>query len=147
VKKHLLCFFIIGIALGGALFAQSNAFVDKLIDEKQATYGEAAFMALASAGLVKPEGAVTEAIAYMDANKWGFVKKADEPVTLGDLCYMLMRAFNFTGGIMYTVAPGPRYAAREFEYQGWVRRSPVPSRFVGGEEVLQVLAAREGVAP
>jgi hypothetical protein len=139
VKKQLICFFLIEIALGGGLFAQSNAFIDKLIDEQEATYGESAFMALASAGLVKPEGAVTDAIAYMTANNWGFVKNPDEPVTLGDLCYVLMRAYNMTGGLMYALFPGPRYAAREFEYLELVRRYPVPSRRLSGEEVLQLV--------
>jgi hypothetical protein len=132
-------FFLIGIVLGSGLFAQSNAFIDKLIDEKEATYGESVFMALASAGLVKSDGAVADAINYMTANNWGFVKNPDEPVTLGDLCYALMRAHNLTGGLMFTLFPGPRYAAREFEYLELVRRYPVPSRRLSGEEVLQLV--------
>ncbi len=139
VKKQAICFFAIGLAFSPCLVAQSNAFIDKLIDEKEATYGESAFLALSAAGLVKPDGTVNDAMAFLTNAKWGYVKNADTPVTLGDLCYLLMRAFNMSGGFMYAVAPGPRYAAREFEFLEIVRRLPVPSRRVSGEEVMQIV--------
>ncbi len=136
MKKQAICFFFIGIFLVPGIFAQSNAMIDKLIDEKEATYGESVFLALSSAGLVSPDGTVADAMAYLANAKWGYVKKADEPVTLGDLCYVLMRAFNMSGGFMYAVAPGPRYATREFEFLELVRRLPIPSRRLSGEEVM-----------
>ncbi|MBN2351702.1 MAG: hypothetical protein JXD23_03960 [Spirochaetales bacterium] len=139
MKKHFICFFVLAIAVAAALSAQSNAFIDKLIDEKEAPYGESVFMALAAAGLVKPDGTVADAMAYLEIAAWGFEKKADEPVTLGDLCYVLMRAYNMNGGFMYALFPGPRYAVREFQFLELVRRRPVPSRRLGGEEVLQII--------
>jgi hypothetical protein len=139
VKKQVICFFVIALAFVPSLSAQSNAFIDKLINEKEATYGESVFMALAAAGLVKPDGSVADAMAYLNSTTWGYAKKAGEPVTLGDLCYVLMRAFNMSGGFMYALFPGPRYATREFQFLELVRRWPVPSRRLAGEEVLQII--------
>ena len=129
---------ILMIAIGPAA-AQSNAAIDTLIDKKEAACGETYLLALASAGLVKPEATVPEAMSYLEANKFGVTREPEAPVTLGDLCYVLMRAHQVPGGVMYAVSPGPRYATREFEYLGWVRRAPVPSRRVSGEEVLQII--------
>ncbi len=139
VKKQAICFFVIVVFLGTGLFAQSNAFIDNLIDEKEATYGESAFLALSAAGLVAADGAVADAMAYLAGARWGYEKKSDEPVTLGDLCYVLMRAFNMNGGFMYALFPGPRYATRQFEFLELVRRFPVPSRRLSGEEVMQIV--------
>jgi hypothetical protein len=139
VKKQAICFFIILIVSGGVVFPQSNSFIDSVLEKKEAACGEAFFMALSSAGLVNAEGSVDEAMKYIETNKWGLPGDPEAPVTLGELCYALMRAHQLKGGLMYELFPGPRYAAREFEYLGWVRRSPVPSRRVSGEEVLQII--------
>ena len=139
VKKQWICFFIFLIASAVFVFPQSNAFIDSVLEKKEVSRGDAFFLALSSAGLVKPEGTVAEAMSYLETNKWDLPRDPAAPVTLGELCYALMRAHQLNGGVMYAVFPGPRYAAREFEYLGWVRRAPVPSRRVSGEEALQIV--------
>jgi hypothetical protein len=139
VKKQMICFFGMLIVSIVCSFAQSNTFIDTVLEKKEVTRGEAFFLALASADLVKPEGTVKEAMDYIESNKWDLPRDPEAPVSLGELCFVLMKAHQLSGGVMYSIFPGPRYAAREFEYMGWVRRSPVPSRRVSGEEVLQII--------
>ncbi len=139
MKKQTICFFIIISVSGGLLFSQSNAFIDSVLDKKETACGETFFLALSSAGVMRADGSVADAMSYLETNKWDLPKDPEAPVTLGELCYALMRAHQLKGGVMYELFPGPRYAAREFEYQGWVRRAPVPSRRVSGEEVLQII--------
>jgi hypothetical protein len=50
-----------------------------------------------------------------------------------------MRALDIPGGIMYSMFPGPRYAAREIAYLGFVRGSGAPGRTVSGNEVMYIL--------
>jgi hypothetical protein len=146
-KKRILCLFLLVTAVCMSVAAQSNDFIDKLLDEKAAAYGDTALIALASAGLVPPDATVEQAIKFLGDNKWGFVRKPEELATLGDISYLLMRAFKMGGGIMYAIFPGPRYACRQFEYLELVQKNPIPSRLVSGEEVMQliteVLAYRE----
>jgi hypothetical protein len=139
LKKQITLFFFLLVMINAFLSAQSNYFIDQLMDKKQATYGEAAFMALSAAGLVSPDGTVPAAMTFLESSKWGFLKKSEEPATLGDLCYLLMRAFKTSGGVMYSIIPGPRDAVREYEYLGFVRKNPIPTRLVSGEEVVQIV--------
>jgi hypothetical protein len=63
------------------------------------------------------------------------------PITLGELACLIMKTQGMGGGILYTLFPGPRYAARELAYLRLVRGNTHPSRTVTGEEVMRILAA------
>jgi len=140
VKRKLLlttCFLAIASA---ALFAQSNALMDQLLEEQRATYGKSVLIALSAANTVPVTATIEAAVAKVEENAWLSGKKAEDPITLGELSFVLMRAFGLSGGVMYAAFPGPRYACREFEFRGYILRNPTPDRFLSGEEALQIIA-------
>lgn len=65
---------------------------------------------------------------------------APEPVRFGDLAYLLMESFDESGGVMYALLPGPRYATREVVFQGWSRVRRSPRETLSGREVVQFLS-------
>lgn len=121
-------------------WSQSNEIVDTLIAEDRATLGKAAYLALTAAGLVNESAGVEEAVADLRGRPWGYGDAAPEnPVTLGSLSHLLMRAFDLKGGLLYSLFHGERYAAREAVYRGWVQGSGAPGRLLSGREVMHMV--------
>jgi len=123
-----------------SLFAQSNIIIDELLAEEKATFGKTVYISLVAAGLIPEEKSVGESLQYLDTLGWKLKEKGtNDIIKLGEYSYLLMMAFDISGGIFYTLFPGPRYAVREFAYLGFVRRSPLAYRTLSGEEVIRIL--------
>jgi hypothetical protein len=64
---------------------------------------------------------------------------SDDPVTLGELSFLLMRAFNMNGGFMYALLPGSRYAFRSLVSRSLIQGAADPAMTVSGERFLHIL--------
>jgi hypothetical protein len=123
-----------------SLAAQSNQLIDGYLGEKAATFGESVYIVLAATGAIADTATPEEAIAALQQKTWGVrIQKAEEPITLGDFAHLVMKALDMGGGLMYLIAPGPRYASRELTYQGIIKGDPSPSRTLSGREALSIL--------
>jgi len=133
--------FIFLFFAGGFLaFGQSNAMIDTLLEEQQATWGPASYLVLTAAGLVQEEISAPDAVKSV-ADK-GWFKKAgapEEQIKLGEFSHMLMKAFGVKGGVMYSLIPGPRYASRELFFKKIIRKHSSPYRALSGEEAVDIL--------
>jgi hypothetical protein len=124
------------------LAAQSNEFMDLLLDTPQASLGQAAYLLLTARGVVAEEASPEQAVEALATQGWKTpARQAGEPVTLGEYCFLLMQAYEVKGGLMYRIVPGPRYAARELAYRKLIRGrgKGSPNRTVSGEEALAIL--------
>jgi hypothetical protein len=120
--------------------AQSNQVIDGLLEQEQAAFGRVLYLVQTAAGELDENVSPQQAAEQFDAAQWNVPgKSAEEPVTLGEYSQILMRALDIPGGIMYSMFPGPRYAAREIAYLGFVRGSGAPGRTVSGNEVMYIL--------
>jgi hypothetical protein len=131
--------------------AQSNEVLDRILGEEQLTYASAAYLLLTATGRA-PDDTSPEHAASL-AEQAGFALEGLGPadgLNLGQYSFMLMRAFELQGGIMYRILPGPRYAAREMDYAGVIQGPAIPTMAVSGNEALRmlerVLHQREGVS-
>jgi hypothetical protein len=119
--------------------AQSNEIIDAVLGQDPATVGSAAYIALSAAGVVRED--VSPARAFSVASDAGWLEAEmgpDAPATFGIAAHLLMQAFGVKGGLMYRIATGPRYAAREFEYQGWIPDPMSPNEVITGEFLLRM---------
>jgi hypothetical protein len=122
------------------LTAQSNEFVDLLLDTPQASLGQAAYLVLTARGVLTEQASPEQAVEALARQGWKTpARQAAEPLTLGEYCYLLMQAYEVKGGLMYRIAPGPRYAARELAYRKLVRGKAYPNRSLSGQEALSIL--------
>ena len=139
-KRHVFPVVLVLALFGGVLGAQSNQVVDRLLDEKAAQFGDAAYMILNAAGIVPEEATDADVVAAVQAGGWlkGPVTES-QPITLGQVCYLIMKTQKMSGGLLYRMFPGPRYATREFAYMKFIRGIPHPGRTVSGEEVMRML--------
>jgi hypothetical protein len=122
------------------LWAQSNELIDDYLDQEQAPYGQSVYLVLSAAGMIEVDADVETALETLQMQNWGIpARNPQDPTTLGDLSYLIMRAFNMSGGIMYSIAPGPRYAARELHYKRLVSGSSAADRELSGEDAVRIL--------
>jgi len=138
-------FFLLSVTLFAgsvALFAQSNEFIDQVLTKKQLDAGSAAYLVLAASALVDPSVSPDQALETLGQRGWNVkLSSPTTPVTLGQYSYLLMRAFNISGGLLYRAFPGPRYAERELVYRGFITDKANPYRTLSGEEALRILNA------
>ena len=121
--------------------AQSNLLIDRLLEQPRASFGAAAYLVLAASGALDPEATEQQALESLSEKGWKLrTPQAEEPIRLGELCFLIMKAFGEKGGLMYRLAPGPRYAVRELAYLGLVHGKVHSSRFPSGQEVVQILS-------
>jgi hypothetical protein len=135
--RTALCFFFI---IPAFLPAQTAERLDALLDSAGVTYAEAAMMVLPAAGLAGED--VSPETAFAEARARALLPKAAEPgkaVRLGDLAFLIMRAFDMKGGLFYTLFPGPRYACRELVHHKLIQGRTDPALTVSGERLLRIL--------
>jgi outer membrane protein OmpA-like peptidoglycan-associated protein len=137
-RKAVFFFLMMVTAPGGLLRAQTAAEMDDLLASGEVTAAQASRFVLAAADVAdeSPEA------AYALAREKGWLpKKAapDQPVRVGELCFLLMNAFDIPGSFLYALFPGPRYAFREFEYLRLLPGRRDPGLRVSGEELLLFL--------
>jgi outer membrane protein OmpA-like peptidoglycan-associated protein len=126
--------FFMMITSGGTLHAQIAAEMDALLESPAITFTQASRFVLAAAD--------REPAAFTLARENGWLPKKAEPdssVRLGELCFLVMNAFNMEGSFLYALFPGPRYAFRELDYLRLIPGRRDPSRRVSGEELLRML--------
>jgi hypothetical protein len=143
----VICSVFVAAFSGAAAYAQSNQAVDRLLDEKVAVFGDAAYLILNAAGVVPETATGADAVAAVNAA--GYLRGSrteTQPITLGEVCFLIMKTQKMKGGVLYLLFPGPRYAAREFASLHLVKGVTHPGRTVTGEEVMRLLeSAMENV--
>jgi len=117
------------------LSAQTALELEAVMETPAVTCAQAARFVLASAG-----GAASDDFEQAMANGWlpkGTV--SDESITLGKLSFLMMKAFDIKGGMMYFFLPGPRYAFRIMVSRSFIQGAADPAMTVSGEWFLRIL--------
>lgn len=140
-RRHAVILGAFLLLVPGALFAQSNEQIDRLLSQDPAQVGQAAYLVLTAAGLIEEDSSAGEALVA--AQERGLVSaqgQVDDPLQFGQFAYMLTDSFGVSGGLMYRLIPGPRYAAREVVYQGWSRTRRAPGEKLSGDTVVRIMS-------
>jgi hypothetical protein len=115
--------------------------LERVLSLPAASYGDAAWIVLNSAGTIPPESSPDDAWRYAADNNWLPKKAAAEtPLTLEGLSLLIMKAFDIRGGFMYTLFPGPRYGYRELVYRKIIQGRAYPGLRVSGERLLRIVS-------
>lgn len=138
------------LVLSGAVlvYGQTAADIENLLDTREITFFQAAYVILAAALETPPE---SPAAAFNMARRKGWFSartKTSGAVTMRTLSLLVMKAFNLKGGLLYRLFPGGRYAYREMVSRGFIEGRAYPSRKVSGEQLLWILGnvlAAEGL--
>ena len=124
-----------------SLSAQTAAELDVLLETPVVSTACGARIILEAADIMPPglSGAAAEKTAYETAVSKGWLHKApDEPLTLKDTAFLIMKAFNFKGGLMFSLFANPRYAYREMLYRKLIQGRADPAMTVSGPRLLRI---------
>ena len=139
-KKIFLPFFLLTLVCITFVSSQSNEFMDKILAEKEASFGDTALLVLTAGGLIPEQATLNDALKYIKENYSRFTdKSADSPVTASEFSFLLMKTLKLKGGIMYKMFPGPRYAYRELVYRKALSPKGGPYRKIAGEDIVRAL--------
>ena len=134
-----ICGFLVVSA--GSLAGQSNITIDRVLAESNLTYGSAAYLALVAAQEISPDTVPDEAFDVL--RQLGPVPsdrtRADDEIALGAFAHMLMEHLGFRGGVLYRLAPGPRYAARWLQRTRIAEPPVMPGMRLSGARALRIL--------
>jgi hypothetical protein len=140
MKRHLF-FALLVFACAGA-FAQTAAELELLLETKTVSLAAASCFVLEAAELLPSglAGPAAETAAYDMALSKGWVKKnPSEAATLKDTAFLVMKAFSFKGGALYSLFRNPRYAYREMLYKKIIQGRADPGMKVSGQRLLQII--------
>ena len=134
----LILFFLPALALS----AQTAAEMDTLLQAEAVSVAVAARFILGSADLLPSgvSGSAAERAAYDMAKSNGWVRKeAADNITLKDTAFLVMRAFDFNGGVLYRIFRNPRYAYREMQYRKIIQGRAYSNMTVSGNRLLHIV--------
>jgi hypothetical protein len=127
----------------GVLTAQSNEVLDTFLDQSEADLGTSIWLVLLSEGQIPADSDVNDALDYFSGTKAaGKITdlSADRPIEFKEFAYVAMEVMDLPGGMMYAIIPSPRYAAREFQYRGWMPGRPKSGAVLSPWEVTTSLS-------
>ena len=147
----ILMFVFVVLLAGPSVFAQTldatlvtteAEVLDRLRTTPAAQYSDTALAALAAAGRIDLATQSAEEVRTLLEARFGQVN--DSPLTTGDLAYVVVEAFYIPAGVMYMVAPSPRYALRALRFNDILPPELEAQEIVDGRTVLSVLARTQG---
>jgi hypothetical protein len=135
-KRYVLILCGIFAAAGAA--AQTAGRMDAILDTERISFAQAASVILPAAGLLSPEAGEDEAFAA--ARQWlPRGAERDKPIKTGELSRLVMGSFTLSGGFMYALFPGSRYAYRALAWRRFLPPNADPYRTLSGEELFYIV--------
>jgi hypothetical protein len=116
--------------------AQSADWIETLLASENVTYADAALLVLEAADLT---AAPSPAAAFGYAAERGWLPRnaaADDAARLSGLSLLVMRAFDFKGGLFYTLTHSSHHAYRELTYRNIIQGRADPMMHVSGDLLL-----------
>jgi hypothetical protein len=140
MKRKRLAVLAVLVLAAFAAGAQSNQVLDAILEQESTTFQQAAYLVLTAAGRIPDDTPLAQAAEALQQQGWKVrPRSAEEPLSLGEYCFVLMQAFELKGGLMYHIFPGRRYAGRELAYLGLIKGNTSPYRTFSGEEAVGIL--------
>jgi hypothetical protein len=143
MKKHTVLFTALWVFIAPAFLSpqavSTAAELDALLESPAVSRGQAIRFVLASAET--GDSGMDAIERAMNSRQLPLDEYAGAPVNLGELSYLMMRAFSIPGGLLYTLFPGPRYAFRALMSRSIIQGEADPSMTVSGERFLEILGS------
>jgi len=139
-KRNFLFPAVLFFALFSAsLYSQTAAELEDILNVQAVNCSQAARFVLEAADMADIKD--TDAAFAFAAERAWLPKKAqaEKPITLAELSFLIMKAFNLKGGMMYSLIPGPRYAYRSMVVRSFIKGASDPAMTVNGERFLLII--------
>jgi hypothetical protein len=139
---------IIVIAVGvlfttATSFGQSAKRVDKILETEKATFGQAAYLIQTALNAGSDEIDFDTAFDRFKSGNQHLIRDsvtADDVIPAKTYAFLLMKAFDVKGGMMYRIYPCPRYAYRDLRYLAVIQGKNNPTASMTGTTMLQIFS-------
>ncbi len=134
---------IASLFLSAAVYSQSADVVTDILQTKEVTFGQIAYLSGVRQQFINDDTSYEEAVNVMK-NK-GFIKKtvnADDPIPYANISYLYLQIWpKARGGFMYRMTNGaPRYAFIFLREEGYIDQHADPADKVDGQKALNLLS-------
>jgi hypothetical protein len=140
-SQRLGIVFLVITASARMLWAQSNTVLDSFLENEQARFGTSVYLVLVASGAIDEDTSPAEALRlYADTGRRPLTgKNLDDPLTAGEFGHVLFQVLGISGGIMYSIIPGPWYAAKELDHKRLLPEKKLARQLLTPFEVVYAL--------
>ena len=141
MKKILSVFFALFLAL--SVYAQSADVITDILDSDEATFGQICYLSAVQMGLVDEEASYEDAVKSLFDNDYiPEMADADSVIPVADMAFIYSHLWEIKGGLMFRLTKGaPRYAFKQFQYDGIIDTETDPASIVSGAKALSIYTA------
>lgn len=137
-KTIVLTVLALFISLSAAT-AQSADKITDMLNTKQATYGQVAYVAAVYQGLVPETADEAESVKALAAKKIIAQSVSEtDTIKLGAASFIFAKATGMRGGLFYTIHPCARYAIRQLKADNILPATADSSMKITGADALNI---------
>lgn len=140
--KRTLCITVALLLIAAAAFGQAAEKIDKILETENATFGQAVYL-IQTALNDGADGLDFEtAFDRFKSENENLIRdsvSAEDVIPIKTYAFLLMKAFDVKGGMMYRIYPCPRYAYRDLRYLAVIQGKNNPDALMTGSVMLQIL--------
>lgn len=122
-------------------FGQSAEKVDKILETEKATFGQAAYLIQTALNGDSDGLDFDTAFDRFKSEHQNLIRDsvtAEDVIPAKTYAFLLMKAFNIKGGLMYRIYPCPRYAYRDLRYLAVIQDKNTPNAPMTGTALLRI---------
>jgi hypothetical protein len=122
-------------------FGQSAEKVDKILETEKATFGQAAYLIQTALNGGSDGLDFDTAFDRFKSEHQNLIRDsvtAEDVIPAKTYAFLLMKAFNIKGGLMYRIYPCPRYAYRDLRYLAVIQDKNTPNAPMTGTALLRI---------
>jgi len=141
--KRTLCITVAGLLIAAAAFGQAAEKVDKILETEKATFGQAAYLIQTALNDGSDGLDFETAFDRFKSENKNLIRdsiSAEDVIPVKTYAFLLMKAFDIKGGMMYRIYPCPRYAYRDLHYLAVIQDKNNPDALMTGAAMLQILS-------
>ena len=138
-----LCITVAGLLIAAAAFGQAAEKVDKILETEKATFGQAAYLIQTALNDGSDGLDFETAFDRFKSENKNLIRdsiSAEDVIPVKTYAFLLMKAFDIKGGMMYRIYPCPRYAYRDLHYLAVIQDKNNPDALMTGAAMLQILS-------
>lgn len=140
--KRTLYIAVAMLLIAAATFGQAAEKIDKILETEAATFGQAAYLIQTALDDGSDGLDFETAFERFKSENQNLIRDsvtAEDVIPVKTYAFLLMKAFDVKGGMMYRIYPCPRYAYRDLQYLGVIQDKKNPDAVMSGASLLQIL--------
>ena len=141
--KHTLCITVAVFLIAAAAFGQAAEKIDKILETERATFGHAAYLIQTALNDGSDGLDFETAFDRFKSEHENLIRDSvtsEDAIPVKTYAFLLMKAFDVKGGMMYRIYPCPRYAYRDLRYLAVIQGKNNPTASMTGTTMLQIFS-------